>query len=63
MVAQLDTSTSTQHDAERVGCPDMSPQEILAEAQKLSLADQDAIANQLTSERCRIWAIMCFQEA
>jgi hypothetical protein len=26
----------------------MSPQEVLAEAQKLSLAEQEAIANQLT---------------
>jgi hypothetical protein len=35
-------------NAESLGCPDMSPQEIIEEAQKLSLAEQEAIANQLT---------------
>jgi hypothetical protein len=55
MVAQLDTGTEEQHEGQRVvcyaenlGCPDMSPQEIIEEAQKLSLAEQEAIANQLT---------------
>ena len=41
----------------------MSPQEIIKEAQKLSLADQEAIANQLTYNVLGEMQNLGFQEA
>ena len=46
-----------------MGCPAMSPQEILAEAQKLSLADQEAIATKLTYNLLGEMQDLGFQEA
>jgi hypothetical protein len=68
-VAKLDKSSEKLLAGQRVeskrkgGDSRMSPQEIILEAQKLSLAEQEAIATQLTYNLLGEMQALGFQEA